>query len=656
LPGQSGRNVGWIAVVLAVAVLVRLLYFLEIRQTPFFLAPVIDAAFYNDLGRTLAAGEGTGRAPFMMPPLYPLVLSLLYRLGGVSLPSAHALQFVFGVLSTLMTFAIARRVAGLAVAVLAALMVGTSRALLFVEGDLLATPLAVLLDLVFLFWMLRFRDSASWRDLVPAGIFLGLAALTRPPVLVVLPVFVGWLLWRRRRPAAAVVLVVLALLPIVPVTLHNLRANGELVLISANGGINFWIGNNRDMRQTVAMRPGPEWRRMNDLPLRQAGKVTPVERDRWFWREAMAEIRRDLPAAMQRSFEKTLLLIHDHEIMRDFDFYYFRDHFSRVLRMPSASFAFLLAFALVGAFLARPRRPSMTVLWMFAIPYALSIVAFFVTARYRAPLLPVLAIAAAVGLVWLWQQLQQRRLRAVVSAVLLVAIATVVSCVDWYGVDTVDVAESKYRIAKAQENAGDLALALQGYEEVLQLAPAHALAAARAAGCEQQLGRVQEAVVRYETILEQHPEYVEVMINLANMAWRYQDAPMARDYFELAIATDPWYAQAHGYYAMFAAGQGNPQQAIALYDKALELDPTWEQLRFEKARAFLAMRDASGALRTLRELPAAIFENSSQAYELEGDALALAGRNQQAEASWRRAVQIDPNNRSAYQKLHSAGR
>ena len=186
MPGQSSRKALWITAILALAALVRLLYFLEIRQTPFFLSPVIDAAFYNDLGRTLAAGEGTGRAPFMMPPLYPLVLSVLYRLVGVNLSAAHILQFVFGTLSALMTFAIARRVAGSTVAVLAAVFVATSRALLFVEGDLLATPLAVLLDLVFLFWMVRFRDSNRWLDLGLAGLFLGLAALARPTVLVVL--------------------------------------------------------------------------------------------------------------------------------------------------------------------------------------------------------------------------------------------------------------------------------------------------------------------------------------------------------------------------------------------------------------------------------------------------------------------------------------
>ena len=92
MPAMLRRQGMGLLLVVLVAVVVRLVYLLQIRESPFFLAPVIDADFYNNLAQSLARGEGTGRAPFMMPPLYPLALSGLYQLFGVDLTAAHLLQ------------------------------------------------------------------------------------------------------------------------------------------------------------------------------------------------------------------------------------------------------------------------------------------------------------------------------------------------------------------------------------------------------------------------------------------------------------------------------------------------------------------------------------------------------------------------------------
>jgi hypothetical protein len=42
------------------------------------------------------------------------------------------------------------------------------------------------------------------------------------------------------------------------------------VIVSYNGGINFWIGNNPDSERTVAIRPGRSWDAL-DKELRLAG-------------------------------------------------------------------------------------------------------------------------------------------------------------------------------------------------------------------------------------------------------------------------------------------------------------------------------------------------------------------------------------------------
>jgi 4-amino-4-deoxy-L-arabinose transferase-like glycosyltransferase len=437
-----------------VALAIRSLYLFDIRHNPFFHTPVIDAEFYRDLGLALARGEGTGRAPFMMPPLYPLLLSVLFRLAGPDLLLAHALQILLGAGTAALTALLGCRLGGVRVGALAGALVATSHALLFVEGDLLATPLALFLDLAFLLFCVRFLEERERkRDLLLAGLCAGLAALARPTLLVSFALLLLWLAWRRRRPGAAVGMLLVAWLVLLPVTWHNVRSCGRLVWISANGGINFFIGNNPDMRRTVALRPGPEWRRMNDLPLREAGLVHPVERDRWFYREGMRFWRESPGVALQHTLEKGVRLLHNHESMRDFDFYYFAQHYSRLLRLPGWNFALLLALAVVGIVWARSGRDTERVLRLFLLSYAAGIVLFFVSSRYRAPLLPALAVFASTGIVWLWKTARQRAWRSLLGAFTVACLTFILSSIDWFGASEIDEVQALYRVGSAHQNA-----------------------------------------------------------------------------------------------------------------------------------------------------------------------------------------------------------
>ena len=54
---------------------------------------------------------------------------------------------------------------------------------------------------------------------------------------------------------------------IFPVTLRNYLIGDDWVLISANGGVNFYIGNNAHYDSTVAIHPGLHWERLVGNPL-----------------------------------------------------------------------------------------------------------------------------------------------------------------------------------------------------------------------------------------------------------------------------------------------------------------------------------------------------------------------------------------------------
>ena len=640
--------------VFAGALAIRVVYLLDIRDNPFFLVPVIDAEFYHQMAQAVAT-TGLGRAPYQMPPGWPLLLSLLYRLTGPSLVAAHVLQIVFGAASAAIVFAIGRRMGGTWVGLAAGVLVATSKALLFLEGDLLAAPLGILLDVAAILFLVRWaQDGQRWRDLGVAALALGLSGITWPLVFITVPVLAGWMAWRCRRVAAAALFVALAVVPVVPVAYRNWQASGELVLVSANGGINFWMGNNPDWRRTSNLRPGPEWRAMQELPLREAGIVDSSERDRWFLRSALGDWARRPLAAVGRTFEKTLLLVHNHEIMRDFDLYYFRDRFSWVLRFPGWNFALLLGFAVAGLAFARARVPGEGVLLLFLASNALVIVLFFVVSRYRAPLVPVLAVFAAQGLVWLVARGRAHDWKRVGRGVPVVAAVFTISSIDFLDVDHIDVAEAEYRIATTYEKSGRLQEAILRYDEVLEKNPDHPMAAARAAVCTQLLGHAQEAVDRYERILDRHPGYAEIAVNLANLGVQHGNRDMAEHYFKEALSIDPYLSQAHASYALFLLQEGDARAAVEAFGKALEYDPAWEALRVDYARALLASGDLPGARREI-ERAKSILPSADRVELVRGDVYAAEGRDPEARAAWESGLRLNPGNQELRARLAAGG-
>jgi len=99
--------------------------------------------------------------------------------------------------------------------------------------------------------------------------------------------------------------------------------------------------------------------------------------------------------------------------------------------------------------------------------------------------------------------------------------------------------------------------------------------------------------------------------------------------------------------------RGKLGQAQATLDRAWELDPKNPQAMAGYARLFLAKKNASQAEKWARR---AVRRRSKRApyHVLYGDALALQGKTREANAAYRRALSVDPNNRTARSRLSAS--
>jgi 4-amino-4-deoxy-L-arabinose transferase-like glycosyltransferase len=181
------------------------------------------------------------------PPLYSILLSGLYLLGGHGTLVQRSLGLVLGSVTLVLVGLLGRRVGGDRLGVVAALLYAIYPVMIAVDGDLMSEVLYGPLIAGMLLAAFALYDRPTVRRAIVLGAVIGLAALTRTEALLFLPLLLVPVAWRARasraRPATrtaggAVVLAGVGILAcavvIAPWLIRNEVAFGRFVLISTN--------------------------------------------------------------------------------------------------------------------------------------------------------------------------------------------------------------------------------------------------------------------------------------------------------------------------------------------------------------------------------------------------------------------------------------
>lgn len=375
-----------LAAILGVALLLRVAYVLGQRGDVLFDYPVVDEETYVALARRLADGQEPTPGAWFHPPGLVYALGAVFWVAGPGLLVPRLVQAVVSTASCGLAFAIARRLFSTRVALGTAAILAVHGVLVFETYELLPPTWMLATDLLALGALLRAKGRGTPAAALGAGAALGVAGLFGPTVLPFGLVGVGVL----RRPALAGAFALGTALAIAPVTWGNWQRGHELVLVSTNGAVNLYIGNNARYAETLAVRPGPHW----DALKGHAAS--------WFLHEAAAFWREQPGRAVALTARKLYLFFDGPEIPRDTDLDAMREG-SALLRWlvvpgpPWLPDGLLVPLALVGAAASLRDGRRLVVPYAFLATQALVVAAFFVTSRYRVPALPVFAMFAAAG-------------------------------------------------------------------------------------------------------------------------------------------------------------------------------------------------------------------------------------------------------------------
>ncbi|HEY1553584.1 MAG TPA: glycosyltransferase family 39 protein [Kofleriaceae bacterium] len=407
--------------ILVCALALRLGYVLSQRSDVLFEHPVLDEGRYVDSARALIAGHGEDR-PYWQPPGIVYALAATFEVAGQGLLAPRIVQVLVSVASCLLLFAIGRRMFDARVGLAAAGILALHGVLVFECDELLPATWIVFFDLLALLLLLRALERRRAIDALVAGLAIGVSALFAPTILPFVAVAAVLL----RRPLAIAALVAGVLLPIVPVTARNFQHGGEVVAVSTNAGLNLYIGNNADYRDTFALRPGRHWEELTTEPARH-GIDQPGASSTYFEHQALAFVVDHPGSAVALTARKLYLFVNGAEIPRDTDIDEARDSSWLLAGLVWPRFGFpdalLVPIALLGiAAVWRERRRLAAPLGLLATIAATTVI-FFVTSRHRAPALPLFALFAAAGVQrWLGWPVRVRRLALAGAAALVVVL------------------------------------------------------------------------------------------------------------------------------------------------------------------------------------------------------------------------------------------
>ena len=641
---------------LLAALALRLGYLWEHRASPFFDAPIVDAQTFLNQALALASGPfWGGDEPYWQPPLYIYLLTFVCWL----LPASYfvGIRLVhagLGVLSCLLVYALARHAFGERVGRIAGVATALCGSLLYFEGELLAVPVEVFLNLLLLYGLLLAWRGERGRDWVLAGLTAGLAALTRPNILLFIAAFCAWALWHRRTSAcrSLFLFIVPIALVILPVTYRNWSIEPDLVFISSNAGVNFYIGNNADYERTVSLRPGMQWEDMI-AEAAHSGHETAAAQSAFFLGKAFNYITAQPLDYLGLLCQKGFHFWSGPETKRNQDIYYARQH-SRILSLllwdwhMSIPFGLIGPLSLLGLGLSIKSKPPIALLRLYALAYTASVVLFFPAARYRMPVVPVLIAFAAFAAFQLYLGVRRKAyIRTAVLAVPLVGLLVLCNLAE--AAPTAKDAQLYFDLGEVHLRQRDYAQSARYSSQALELDPEYNYARHNLAVAYFHQERYGESEREALHTLAENPRRDDTRVLLGRIYLATNKPQQAAAHLRHALERDPESGMAHYYYGRLLYRQGHYAAAATHLQQALPWLPQDFWLHYELGRALQQAGQIEAALNQYQR--ALAVERRPEALVAIGALHLTAGHPAKARTQFLQALELAPDNPEAHVNL-----
>ncbi len=557
--------------VLAIGAVVRLIYLLIYLSGPLWDQILVDSLFHDRWAQAIAGGDIIGHEAYFRAPLYIYLLGGIYAIFGHSLLAARIFGHLIGLISIFITYRLTLQISSKKAAVVAALIHACYPIAIYFESELLVESLFMMLVELSLLLFIIGNEEHNDKMIFLTGFIIGLAAITRPVVLPLTVIYIIWIFLKRRNLRtsfrASIFLIGAVILPVLPVTIRNYAVSGDFVTIATSGGINLYIGNNSDADGLSASLPPPlraDWQ-VSDLQYlaqKEVGRYLTASEVSDFWfKKGYNWIWNHKSDFLHLYLKKLYFCVNNFEVSNNRNLPYFFSN-NPILNYIPLNFAVILSLSFVGIaglFWARKLTGTHLFLLFFTSSYFLLISFFFINARFRLPVIPIIIAFGAIGAVDIAERIGKRDFS--LKTFLLLGLGLLIfwfSNSNFYRVD-------KGNIESALFNEANYYLSKGNYSR---------------------------AIVNYRMLLADNPRYPEGNLNLGATYMKMGLIDSAEIYFKQEKIISPRNARVCSNLSSLYYLKNSPRTADSYADSAIELKPNMPAGYLAKIRALGSLNEA----------------------------------------------------------------
>lgn len=450
---------------LVLLVVVRIVYLVQSRVDPgyrLFIYPD-DQEYYYRVAAKIADGTLVGDSGNLVRgPGYAYFLGFLLFLSGKSLLFVRLMQSLLGIGTGMCLYVLARRNFGWVAALVALGLYALYMPVVVYESTLLMAPLITFLMTCGLMLFMQAVETRQVKLFALSGALFGWAYICRPNNLLAAVLLVGYMLvyirsvgFKRLGVFCLGFAGVYGLLIV-----RNWLAGGDLMTVTTQGPIVLINSHVHDSIGLGWMRSAFE----EKILFKAKGSTLELIRI------LVTDIARHFPRWLQLQFGKVYAYFFGFEFSQFIDFYLKRELMT-ILRF-SVPYGFISALALTGALMSvvhkRSRYTALLLLyWLMLI---VSVVIFYIIARFRQPAIPLFCIFAGYCSVTLFE-LRNWKLRAVYVFIGLLLIV-VLNLPQKHEVHRkMFTAQSYYNRAMRYMKAGDFKNAAGDFHKYIDMRP-----------------------------------------------------------------------------------------------------------------------------------------------------------------------------------------
>ncbi len=217
----------------------------------------VDARAYDLIGWNLVQGNGYREsldgsierdyAITRIGPLYQFTLAGIYKIFGHHYEAVWIFHAILHTLTAWLMYLIAMLIFKTnenkkKIALLATAIIGFYPDLIEISAMVLIETFYLFLFSLALYVFFRYFNKDNILSAVLLGLTFGLATLTRPPVLFLIPIILFYF-YQKKKLLLGAIFVVTLLLVFTPWTVRNYNMYDRVAPFGVGGAFNFWIGN-----------------------------------------------------------------------------------------------------------------------------------------------------------------------------------------------------------------------------------------------------------------------------------------------------------------------------------------------------------------------------------------------------------------------------